>query len=84
MMWDFGRNQAFSKPGGYNQSPHLAIRHGDWKLLMNADGSRMELYNLREDVNETHNLVTEHSTRVRQLKRRLLKWWRTRNGPVTE
>lgn len=84
MMWDFGRNNAFSKPKGNNHSPHLAIRHGDWKLLMNADGSRMELYNLREDVNETHNLATEHSTRVRQLKRRLLKWWKTRNGPVAE
>lgn len=82
MMWDFGRNNAFARPKNDNRSPHLAIRCGDWKMLMNSDGSQVELYNLAEDVNERHNVASEHASLVKQLKRELRKWWKTRKTPI--
>lgn len=82
MMWDFGRNNAFARPKNDNRSPHLAIRRGDWKMLMNSDGSQVELYNLAEDVNERHNVASEHASLVKQLKRELRKWWKTRKKPI--
>ena len=78
MMWDFGRNDVFARPGNGNHSPHLAIRRGDWKLLMNSDGSRVELYNLANDINETNNVASQHEKLVGDLKAELLKWWDTR------
>lgn len=78
MMWDFGRNKAFNRPKGRNWSPHLAIRRGEWKLLMNADGTRVELYNLAEDMNETRNVAAENKHLVADLQSELLKWWDTR------
>lgn len=78
MMWDFGRNNAFNRPKGPNRSPHLAIRRGDWKLLMNSDNSQVELYNLAEDVNESQNVAAENAHIVTRLKSALLKWWKTR------
>lgn len=40
--------------------PHkIAIRAGDWKLLSTLNFSSMELYNLKEDIGEQHNLAGE-------------------------
>ncbi len=77
MMWDFGRNKAFYHPKG-NTSPHLAIRDGEWKLLLNSDGSRVELYNIATDHNETTNVVAENEKVVKRLSKELLAWWDTR------
>ncbi len=52
LMWDFGRNQFFKKPGNANdRSPHLAIRSGNWKLLINSDGSDAQLYDIEKKTN---------------------------------
>ena len=78
MMWDFGRNNAFWLPTGRDHSPHLAVRRGDWKLLMDSDGGRVELYNLAEDPQENINVAADNQEIVDDLSQVLLAWWDTR------
>jgi len=63
------------------KSPRLAIRDGDWKLLMNPDGSRIELYNLTKEPNETANAAEYEKKRVEDMKRKLLDWAKTLPEP---
>src|SRR5262249_4376208 len=53
LFWEYGRNEKFfAYPGAKNgagerdRSPNVAVRDGDWKLLVNADGGAAELYDL--------------------------------------
>ena len=48
IMWEYSSNPGGSiKPGNDEFiSPNLAIREGDWKLLINADSTGAQLYNL--------------------------------------
>ena len=76
LIWEYGRNNAFfSFPKEPNKSPALACRKDNWKLLMNADKTGIELYNLRNDKNETKNLAAEHPAVVKKLSVQLLNWW---------
>ena len=78
MFWEYGRNNiAFSYPKDPNRSPALAIRSGEWKLLMNSDGSDVQLYNIVRDKNETTNLSSENTKIVNELKPKLDAWWQS-------
>lgn len=79
IYWDFGRNEYFRHPDiDYHVSPHLAIRKGDWKLLVNSDNTDVELYNLKTDPYETINLSEKETERVKNLKTEVLDWYETR------
>ena len=68
-----------------NKCPMLAIREGKWKLLMNPDRSRIELYDIPADLTELHNIADQHPQIVRELSGRLLKWQATLPpGPVEQ
>ncbi|MRG43926.1 sulfatase-like hydrolase/transferase [Chitinophaga sp. SYP-B3965] len=76
MYWEYGRNNiAFSYPKMPNKSPSLAIRSGNWKFLMNSDGTDMELYDIVKDKNEKTNLAGKHLKEVKVLKEKLGNWW---------
>jgi len=76
LMWDFGRNSHFNKPADpYHQSQHLAIRRGDWKLLVNSDRSDLALYNIRTDENETHNVAGDHPALSAALSEKVVDWY---------
>ena len=73
-MWEYGRNAKFF---GYpkqprDRSPQLAIREGNWKLLCNADGEGVELYDFSLDKNEDDNVAAEHPEVVGRLQKELL------------
>jgi len=53
-----------------------ALREGDWKLIDHGD-DRLELFNMREDPNETTDLADAQAERVRALHA-TLEDWRTR------
>jgi len=75
LYWEYGRNNSsFALPKERDRSPNLAIREGDWKFLINFDGTGAELYNLKTDCNETTNLVSENPQLAEKLKIKLLKW----------
>jgi hypothetical protein len=77
LMWEYR-----SSPWGRHiqKSPVLAMRDGDWKLMMNPDGSRVELYNLTENPCEVDNLANENPRIVKRMSRELLKWHKTIPG----
>jgi len=78
MYWEYGRNNtAFRYPGGRDKSPQMAVRSGDWKLLMNADGSDVQLYNISSDRGEITNVALSHPEVTEELKITLANWWQS-------
>lgn len=77
LMWDFGRNKYFASPRKYDRSPHLAIRRGKWKLLVNSDGSDEQLYNMDVDKYELNNVASLHPELVKELKTKVCAWFET-------
>ena len=66
-----------------NKCPMLAVRDGKWKLLINPDRSRIELYDILADPTEVDNVADRHPQIVRELSAQLLKWQATLPpGPV--
>jgi N-acetylgalactosamine-6-sulfatase len=61
----------------FHHSPVLAIREGDYKLLMNADKSRIELYDIPGDPTQLANLAEKHPVVVERLSTKLLAWHKT-------
>ena len=84
LFWEYGRRaptegsgkiRAFPYPNEPDsKSPNVAIRDGDWKLLINADGAVAELYDLTTDRNEAHNLATEKPDITKRLTGAALSW----------
>ena len=66
------------RPGPANDRfPDLSVRDGDWKLLINDDGSKPQLYDLSNDIGEKHNLAEAHPEIVERLKKMVLDWRKT-------
>jgi arylsulfatase A-like enzyme len=45
--------------GNQGGAPGAAIRRGDWKLIEWFEDQRVELYNVKEDISEKHDLASE-------------------------
>ncbi len=78
-FWEYGRNTiAFNYPRIVaDKSPNLAVRSGEWKLLMNSDGTDIQLYNILKDKKEQRNLAANEPRKVDELKNKLMAWWQT-------
>ena len=75
LFWEYGRQKSYLRPAHpIDQSPNLAIREGDWKLLVNDDGTRTELYNLAKSEREYDNLAGQHPELTKRLSDKLLAW----------
>jgi uncharacterized sulfatase len=57
--------------------PDLAVREGNWKLLMDADGKNPQLYDLSTDARESTNLAAKKPEMVERLGKMLLEWRKT-------
>ena len=80
LMWEW-RFRVFNHP--WNRSPCLAIRDGQWKLLINPDQSRLELYDVERDPGEQDNVATGYSEVVERLSEKVMAWQKTLPpGPV--
>ncbi len=58
-----------------DNDPDLAIRKGDYKLLMDFDGANVQLYNLEKDMGETQNLKEKEPAKAAELKKDLEEWF---------
>jgi arylsulfatase A-like enzyme len=75
LFWEYGRNEkSFAYPAGKNRSPNVAVRDGDWKLLINADGTGAELFDLAADPKESHDLAASRPEVAKPLADRALAW----------
>lgn len=54
--------------------PRLAVRDGDWKLVMTYDGRRTELYQLSMDRAESKDVSKEYPEIVSRLSKLVLDW----------
>ncbi|MCI0333456.1 MAG: sulfatase-like hydrolase/transferase [Planctomycetes bacterium] len=71
LMWEW-RFDIYGEP--FHRSPMLAIRDGRWKLLMNPDRSRVELYDIPRDPTELSNEAEREPEVVERLASRVLAW----------
>ena len=76
LFWEYGRNDtSFAYPKvGKDRSPNVAVRDGDWKLLVNADGTGAELYDLADDPREARDLAADRPDVTRRLTDSALTW----------
>lgn len=55
-------------------SPYSVARVGDWKLIRFYETRAEELYNLKDDLSEQHNLAESNPARRKELSARLDTW----------
>lgn len=80
MFWEW-RQGIFGHP--LHHSPMIAVRKGKYKLLLNPDRSRVELYNVVSDPSELQNLTISEPDRTSQMTQLALDWYKTLPpGPV--
>ncbi len=63
----------YSNQGGI---PGGAIRVGDFKLIERYEDGQVQLYNLRNDLGEQHDLAADYPEKVGQLRAQLHAWYR--------
>lgn len=79
-----GRNALFWHMPLYGSNgdfPGSAVRCGDFKLIEFYEDERAVLYNLREDIRESHDLAAEMPGKVAELRSLLHDWREEVNAP---
>ncbi|HVX61668.1 MAG TPA: sulfatase-like hydrolase/transferase [Pirellulales bacterium] len=71
IFWHYPHHQWYQLGGA---TPYGAIRAGDFKLIEFFNDLRVELYNVREDIGEQHDLAAAMPEKVDQLRARLHAW----------
>ena len=54
--------------------PSLGVQDGEWRLLVNKDLNRTELYNTNTDWSEQKNIAAENPDKVKELEAMLDAW----------
>ena len=73
LFWHFPNKWGPSGPGIGTTS---SIRKGDWKLVYWYKDQHFDLFNIREDIGEEHNLAEENPGKVKALAAELGEWLR--------
>jgi N-acetylgalactosamine-6-sulfatase len=69
VFWEWRGNQ--TEPDWW---PRLAVRDGEWKLLLTADARRVSLHRLPADRAEARDVAAENPAVVARLSRLALAW----------
>ena len=65
----------------WKKETRAAIRDGDWKLIRLPDRPAL-LYNLAQDISETHDQADKYPDKVKQLYKKLFAWELTLERPL--
>jgi arylsulfatase A-like enzyme len=57
LYWEFHEN-------GFEQ----AVRMGDWKAVRHSPGELLELYDLKADLGEQHNVAAQHPNIIKKIE----------------
>jgi len=85
IFWRRPPDRKTASPALPERLPDLAMRDGNWKLLCDYDGSKPQLYDLKQDRGETTNLASQNTEVVARMTRALLDWHQSLppdNGPA--
>ncbi|MHB1178257.1 MAG: sulfatase [Daejeonella sp.] len=66
----------------FRTRPGSVIRLGDWKLHEYFEDGALELYNLKEDQGERHNVVDKYPAVTKKLHEMLVAWRKETNAPI--
>lgn len=66
----------------WRTTPAGAIQSGDWKLIEFFEDNHVELYNLKDDIGERHNLATDKPETVSELRSKLMAWRQDLKAPM--
>jgi arylsulfatase A-like enzyme len=64
------------------QSPCGAIRLGDYKLIEYFENNTVQLFNLKEDIGEQHDLAAKEPEKVKELRDMLHQWRKDVNAQM--
>lgn len=84
LFWHFPAYLESYLNGGksFRAKPYSCIRSGNWKLIYNYEDKSIELFNLREDLGETHNLSESNPEKRNELYLKLMKWIEKTQAPI--
>jgi arylsulfatase A-like enzyme len=75
ICWQYGKPYSNLLPGNPDfVSPSMAIRDGNWKLLVNPNGFDPQLYDLAADPGERKNLLAGRLDKANELWPKLRQW----------
>jgi len=66
----------------WRTTPVGTIRDGDWKLLEFFETGKRELYNLKDDIGEKHDLAGSQPDKLKELHDKLLAWRKQIGAPM--
>lgn len=86
LFWHFPvyleKGNAETQDSLFRTRPGSAVRLGDWKLIQYFENNDLELYNLKEDIGEKHNLADTETEKAEELLEILKTWRNETNAPV--
>ena len=76
LYWEYGRKEnGYGYPQVVNgRSPNVAVRDGDTKVIINADGSGREVYDIKSNPHETTGSVVAATAKVDEMTSNALQW----------
>ena len=57
----------------WRRGGNLAARSGDWKIVV-PENDQPQLYNLNQDISESHDIAAQHRERAEKLMAKLAGW----------
>ena len=66
----------------FRARPCGVIRDGDWKLIEYFEDGRIELFNLKDDIGEDHDLASQNPDKAEALHTKLKAWRKATEAPV--
>lgn len=72
LYWHFPNNWYHIKGHGFGASS--TIRKGDWKLIYFYETNQVELYHLKDDLQEKNDLSKVYPKRAKKLQKRLMNY----------